>query len=263
MLLRIHATLSVSLAATIAAAPAHAADPPPSSAMSLEEAVQLALTRNERARISDLNVSVAEAAVEKARTAFLPVVTAVGTDQQHAYATTPTRPNNVAQATATVNQPIVNASAFPLYSQAKNLADAQHAQNVDDKRVLGFNAATAFFGVLQGQAVVQAAQRQLDNAKANLADAQARADAHLTSTNDVTRAQIDVSAAQREVENDKGALESAKVQLVFVINAPVAGTVAEPARQLGAATQPPAGPDGLVEFAIGDRKSTRLNSSHT
>ncbi len=255
MLLRTKDLLGVGLAVLCAARTAQAApgDGSPAPAMRLEDAVQLALTRNERVRISDLNVSVAEAGVERARTAFLPVVTAVGSDQQHAYATTDKLPNNIAQGVATINQPIVNASAFPLYAQAKNLANAQHAQNTDDKRVLGYNAASAFFAVLQAQAVVLAAQRQLDNGKANLADTQARAQAQLTSSNDVTRAQIDVSGAQREVENDKGSLDNALVQLAFVVNAPVPASVADPAPTLAAAAQASGAADGFVQLAFGRR----------
>jgi outer membrane protein TolC len=215
--------------------------------MRFEDAVQLALTRNERARISDLNVAVAEAAVERARAGFLPVVTAVGTNATDAY-----KPN-ISNGQATINQPIVNAPAFPLYAQAKNLANAQHSQNTDDKRILGFNAASAFFTVLQAQAVVQAAGRKLDNAKANLADTQARADAKMTSTNDVTRAQIDVSGAQREFETDKGLRDNALVQLAFVINAPIPASVADPLPTLSASTQPPGAPEGLVQFAFGRR----------
>jgi outer membrane protein TolC len=229
---------------------ASAADAPAPAPMRLEEAVQLALTRNERARISDLNVSVAEAAVEKARTAFLPVVTAVGSDQQHAYTTTQ---NNIAQATATINQPIVNAPAFPLYAQAKNQANAQHAQNVDDKRLLAFSAASAFFSVLQAQAVVLAATRQLDNAKANFKDASDRVEAKFTGSNDATRAQIDVSGAQRELETDKGLLENALVQLAFVVNAPVPTSAMDPGPTLAASKQPPPAADALVQYAFGHR----------
>jgi outer membrane protein TolC len=247
--------LGVCLAALLAAETASATpgDASPAPAMRVEDAVQLALARNELARIYDLNVTVAEAAVEKARTAFLPVIQAVGTDQQHAYTATPKLPNNIAQAVATINQPIVNASAFPLYSQAKNLANAQYAQTTDAKRQLGFIAASAFFAVLQAQAVVQAAGRQFDNAKSNLADTQARAQAQLTSSNDVTRAQIDASGAQREVENDKGLLDNVIVQLAYVVNAPVPGSFAEPAPTLGVAAQAPGPADGLVQFAFGRR----------
>jgi outer membrane protein TolC len=255
MSLRTHAALGVILAATFAARTASAAgEGAPAAAgapMHLEDAVQLALTRNERARISDLNVTVAEAAVERARTAFLPVLTAVASDTQHANPTT--GPNQVGQATATINQPLVNAPAFPLYAQAKNQANAEHAQNVDDKRLLGFSAASAFFAVLQAQAVVQAATRQLDNAKANFKDASDRVEAKLTGSNDATRAQLDVSAAQREFESDKGLLANALVQLSFVVNAPVAASVAEPGPLLAASRQVPPAEDALVQFALGRR----------
>src|SRR5580704_9563359 len=61
--------------------------------LTLDQAVQLTLSRNERARISDLNVVVANAAVQKAFTAFLPLVTLQGQDTQTSYPTTKTIPN--------------------------------------------------------------------------------------------------------------------------------------------------------------------------
>jgi len=219
----------------------------------LEEAVQLALTRNERARISDLNVVVAEAAVERARAGFLPAVTALGSDQQHAYAATAKNPNNVGNASLTVSQPIINAPAFPLYSQAKNLAEAQRAQDVDDKRLLAFTTASAFFAVLNAQDVVQAARQQLETAKANMSDTQARAQAGLNSTNDVTRAKVDMASSAREVEIDKGALDNALVQLAFVVNAAVPGPLVPPSATLSAAAQPIGAVDPLVTFALGHR----------
>jgi outer membrane protein TolC len=218
-------------------------------AMSLQDAVQLTLSRNERAKISDLNVVVAEAAVEKAFAGFLPLVTAGGQDTQHAYAVN----NNVGTANLTVSQPLINASLFPLYSQAKELANAQHAQNVDDKRLLAFAGASAFFTVLNAQDVVTAAQRQLENSKANLADTQARAEAGLTSSNDVTRAQVDMTGAQREVEADKGALDNAYVQLAFTVNAPVPASVVPPSATLAIAQQPAGVPEALVRFAMDHR----------
>src|SRR5580658_7209420 len=65
--------------AAVPAAPNPAAPPPPSDPgavanLTIERAVELAATRNERAAIADLNVVVADAAVVKARVALLPVV---------------------------------------------------------------------------------------------------------------------------------------------------------------------------------------------
>jgi outer membrane protein len=221
--------------------------------MRLVDAVNLALTRNERARISDLNVLVAEAGVERARAGFLPVITALGTDQQHAYASTDKTPNNIGNASLTLNQPIINAPAFALYGQAKRLADAQYAQNVDDKRLLAFSAANAFFAVLNAQDVLQAAQHLLATAKANLDDAQARAKAGLTSSNDVTRAQIDMASSAREAQTDQGTVDTAVVQLGFVINAPVVAPLSPPDATLAAAQQPTGQVDQLVRFAFDHR----------
>ena len=49
-----------------------------SRGLNLDQAVQMTIARNEQAKIADLNVVVADAAVEKAFTAFLPVLTAGG-----------------------------------------------------------------------------------------------------------------------------------------------------------------------------------------
>src|SRR5258708_4963530 len=121
----------VDLGALFAASPAHAQPAPapapaPPSTLRLEDAVQLALSRNERARIAELNVTVAAAGVDRARAAFLPVLLLTGSDQQHAYPSTDRQPNNIATTAITVNQPLLNASAFPLYAQAKNNLEGTH-----------------------------------------------------------------------------------------------------------------------------------------
>jgi outer membrane protein TolC len=224
-----------------------------STALTLDQAVQLTLSRNERARISDLNVVVADAAVRKAFTAFLPLVTLTGQDTQTSYPSTKALPNNIGTSAVTVNQPLLNASLFPLYAQAKNLAAAQRHQNVDDRRLLGYTAATAFFTVLDAQQVVQAAQRQFDNAKANLSDTQARAQAQLSSSNDVTKAQADLASAQHELENDKGSLDNSLVQLAFTINSPMPSSLTPPAPTLTAAERPAGSADTLARFAVDHR----------
>ena len=255
---------SVPLPAPPMAPPARAANAPsavgPSTTsvpvaaggLSLDQAVQLTISRNERARISDLNVVVADAAVEKAFAQFMPVLTATGGDAQTA-SVAPRSPYNVGTTALTANQPLLNASLFPLYSQARNLADAQHAQNVDDRRLLAFGAASAFFAVLNAQDIVEAAQRQLENAKANLDNTRARAQAQLSSTNDVTKAQVDMTNAQHELEGDKGTLDNAFIQLAFTINGPVPASLTPPAQTLAAAEKPPGGVDTLAQFALDHR----------
>ena len=242
------------------------AEPPPpvvpttstSGGLSLQGAIQLALSRNERVRISDLNVVVSEAAVERARTAFLPLVTANASDSLTA-AVAAGQPNNVGTGSLVITQPLVNVPSWPLYWQARALADAQHAQNVDDKRVLAFNAAAAFFAVLGAQGILDAAKRQLENARSNLADTQARAEAQLTSSNDVTRAQIDLTSAEREAAADAGNCENAYVQLAFIINAPALAPLVPPADTLNAAENGIGGIEDLVRGAVARRPDVLAN----
>jgi outer membrane protein TolC len=237
-----------------------AAGPAGSGGLTLDQAVKLALSRNERAKISDLNVMVAEAAQEKALTAFLPVLTATGTDQQTAYPPAHTN-NNSATTAITVNQPLLSAPAFPLYAQARKLAYAQRAQNVDDRRLLGFAAASAFFAVLNAQDIVQAARHQFDNAKANLDTTRARTESQLSSSNDLTKAQVDMANAAHEVESDKGAFDAALVQLALTINAPAPPALVPPAPTLSAAEAPLGAVDGLVRIAV-DRRPDVVVAVH-
>ncbi len=236
---------------------AQAAPTGPAFPLTLDQAVQLALSRNERAKISDLNVVVADAAVEKAFTAFLPALVGTASGVQHATAIKP--PSNSGTAALTVTQPLLNAPAFPLYAQARRLADAQRAQNVDDKRLLGYTAASAFFAVLNAQDIVTAALRQLDNARANLASTQARTQAQLSSTNDATKAQVDMAGAQREVESDKGVLDNALVQLAFTLYSPLPTELLPPTPTLDAADKGVTGIDTLVRFADDHRPDVQVS----
>ncbi len=113
-------------------------------------------------------------------------------------------PYNLATGSGTITQPVVNVPAWPLYRQAQRLLDAQKASSTDAKRVLEFNAAQAFFNSLAAQAVLAAAGRRRDTAKSSLDDAQARVQAQLNSSNDVTRAQLDLASAVQEVASDDG-----------------------------------------------------------
>jgi outer membrane protein TolC len=234
------------------------AGPPPAAySLTLDQAVQLTVSRNERAKISDLNVDVADAAVEKAFATFLPSLVGTASGVQHATVVRP--PSNSGTAGLTVTQPLLNASAFPLYAQARRLADAQRSQNVDDKRLLGFTAASAFFAVLNAQDIVTAALRQLDNARANLASTQARTQAALSSTNDATKAQVDMAGAQREVEIDKGVLDNALIQLGFTLYAPVPSSLVPPSPTLDAAEKAVEATDALVRFAADHRPDVQVS----
>jgi outer membrane protein TolC len=243
------------LLSTLAGAAQAASDHP----LKLEEAVQLALTRNERARIADEQVHVADAAVEKARVAFLPTVTALGSDVARPYDVVKNgatvTPYNAATSSGTISQPLVNLPAWPLYRQAQRLLDAQRATSTDTKRILEFDAANSFINALSVEAVLAAANKRLDTAKASLLDTQARVEAQLNSSNDVTRAQLDLASAVQEVASDDGNVKKAYVALEFVLNSPVTPPLVHPTPTLQAA----AGGFGTVETLVASAEVHRLD----
>jgi outer membrane protein TolC len=236
-------------AAVLVLARAAWSEPPPPRALRLEDAIQLALTRNERARIAELEIVIADAGVAKARVAFLPVLAASGNDTLHPRDT----PRDTASGTLTVNQPLFVPSAWPLYAEAKHNLSGQRAQSADDKRQLAFDTAKAFFGVLLADQVVKAAQRKLDTAKADLADTDAQVKAQLVSSNDVTRAQIGVASSVRELASDQGNLDTAYVQLALIVNARVAPGLEVPAALLEAGARPLPAADALVAGSLARR----------
>jgi outer membrane protein TolC len=185
--------------------------------LTIDEAVNLAVTRNERAAIADLDLVVAHAQVSKARVAFMPVLDMQASDTLR----WKQDPRNVGQASIGVDQPLIEPTAFPKLRQAKYQLAGQRAQTADDKRRLSFDAARAFIDVLLAQQLALAARQRLDTAKANLADTDAHVKAQLVSSNDVTRAQISLAGAQRDLESQEGKMRSAYVRLAFVINSRV------------------------------------------
>ena len=229
---RFGATLALAVLATVALTESARAD---GTSLRLDEAVQLALARNENAKIADDQVVVADAAVDKARAAFLPIISATGTGLGRPYQVsksgTVVLPYDQATSNATISQPVLVASAFPLLRQAQRLLDAQRASTIDAKRLLAFDAATAFFQTLSSEQVLQAAKRSADATKANLLDTQARVDAQLNSSNDVTRAQLDLANAQQQIANNAGTVERAYIQLGFVLNVLVKGPLPSPTRR--------------------------------
>jgi outer membrane protein TolC len=215
--------------------------------LTLEQAVQLALGRNERAAISELNVEVADAGVARARVAFLPVLAATGSGN---WAPEDKQPTKTAKGQLSLNQPLIVPPAWPLYDQAKHALEAQRAQTVDDKRQLAFDAAKAYFAVLLADEVVQAAQKKLDTAQENLKDTDAQVKAQLVSSNDVTRAQVDLGSSQRELAADQGSLEAAYISLEFLVSSKVPRGLSVPNALLTASQRPVTTPDALVATAL-------------
>lgn len=195
----------------------------------VEDAVKLALANNERAKKAPLRVEVAEGQLDRARAGFFPSLVAGGS-QQWRFQEDRSGRSTSNNTTLTVNQPLLNPSLFPQYSQQSHQLESEKWGSVQDKRQLAFETARSFLQTLTAERVAEAAQRRLDRARANLQNAEARAAAGLASINDATRATLDVANAAREVATAQGNAERARVQLGLLCGVKVEGTLAPPDR---------------------------------
>ncbi len=203
--------------------------------LTIEHAVELAMTRNERVAIAETAVEIAEARVRRARTAFLPRVDVNGTWRNDYSSPT----DRTLSTSALVTQPLFEPRVFPLYRQARFNRDAARLNATESTRLLGFDAAAIFLSTLSDEQVLLAAERRRDYAQTNLDDVRARFDAGLVSSNDVTRAELELATAVRGVAQAAGNVQGSRVELETLLKSDVPGALAPPAALLEAAAAPP------------------------
>jgi outer membrane protein TolC len=223
-------------------------------ALKLEDAVRLALQNNERAKKAPLRVTVAEAQLERARDAFLPTLTASGSST---YRPDTRGTNPTTNGALTLTQPLLNPSAFPQYSQQAHNRDAEKWGSLQDKRQLEFETAKAFIQALTSENVFRSAQRKLDSAKLNLETSRARAEAGLTSTNDVTKAELQLATSEGQLANAQGNVRRTYIALAFLVGQPIEGPLVPPDNTTKAAQRFEQARSNQVKTAL-DRRERAL-----
>lgn len=212
--------------------------------LTIERAVELAMTRNERAAIAETTVEAAEARVRRARTAFLPRVDVSGT-WRNDYSNPTDRTLSTG---ALITQPLFEPRVFPLYRQARFARDAARLNATESTRLLGYDAAVVFLSTLSDEQVLLAAERRRDFAQTNLDDVRARFEAGLVSSNDVTRAELELATAVRGVAQASGNVQASRVELENLLKSDV-GVLAPPSALLDAADNAPESNETLIAEA--------------
>jgi outer membrane protein TolC len=197
-------------------------------AVSLTDAVRLALARNERSKIANLQVVSAEASVHRARAGFLPTLALGASESLKPIDGADDRKWTSANGTLTLNQPIVSVTTFPLYASAKHSYEASRYSEIDQRRQLASDAARSFFAVVTQQRILIAARSRLERADATLKDTQARATAGLVSSNDVTRSAVDHASAFQSLASAESALERARLDLGYMLDLEVSDDLDSP-----------------------------------
>lgn len=213
---------------------------PPQPPLTIERAIELAMTRNERARAALERIDAAQARVTKARAGFLPTLSLTGTYTRRAFETVRTvgddritiQSLNALGASADARMTLLDARLFPALGQMRHDRDATQLEQRNAVRALAFDAANAFLQAMGARQVAEAARNRRDLAQRNLDAARARFDAQLVGSNDVTRAELELASAEREVTAAHGAVETTRLDLALLLNAEMEEELAFPAALL-------------------------------
>ncbi len=157
----------------------------------------------------------------------------------------------------------MNASSFALYSQAKHTLSSEGWGAIEDLRLLAFDTANAYLTACSSEQLLAAAQGRLSRAQADGADTLARAQAQLTSSNDVTRADLATATAKGEVATAVGNLERAYLQLAYLIGQPVTGPLVPPEATTNAAKKNVWQPEEVARRAEARRPDLISAVEHT
>ena len=233
--------------------------------MSLSEAIDLALAHNEQAALADNDVLAADARVAQARSYFWPQVGANGSYVRRAHQVVapgkaPVQRLDALNATAQVNQALVDVYSLTKLHEVRGYSKAARLQGEETKRRLAFEVAQAFFAVLAQDQKQQAAKLRAEFANRSLADAQARFAAQLVGTNDVTLAQLEQAAAKAALAETTGAAQVSLIQLSYLVATTIAPPLVAPDELTHHATRILADDTGdLVAAALRRRPDVRAH----
>ncbi|MCX6565898.1 MAG: TolC family protein [Candidatus Aminicenantes bacterium] len=197
-------------------------------ALTLEEAVKMALRMNERAISAGEELTAAQARVAQARAAFLPSFIASTTYTRRPFEVTRQIGNtsmviqsfNALSGTGTLNLTLFNAANIPTFNYYKAGRTAQEFASAESRRQLSFEVGQAFLTALSTMQVLEASKHRYNYARQNLEAAKARYDAGLVSVNDVTRVELELASAEMSVIQGQGQTETTILQFGNLLNDP-------------------------------------------
>jgi len=231
--------------------------------LTLEEAVRIALAKNEQALAADARLSAAEARVARARAFFMPSLNASGAYTRRPEEITRTingqrivsQSLNALSGAATLNLTLFDSRSIPGLRQVRSEKNAEQASSAESKRLLAFEVSQAFLSTLNTEQVLEASRRRFEYARENHASAKARYDAGLVSVNDVTRAELEFATAEMGVTQMKGQTETTYLELGYLLDDPgIAGrALISPEFLIEAAADDSIPADALIAEAQGRR----------
>jgi len=202
--------------------------PAQENVLTLESAIRMALTRNERSLTADQSNAAAQALVGMARAYFLPAINAAGTYTRRPFQVVrqvsgteiAVQKYNALSGVISLNLMVFDYLGIPTYRNARFARDAQRFASAEAKRQLAFEASNAYLSTLGIDRVLEAARHRYNYAKQAFDAARARYSAGLVGVNDVTRAELEVATAELGITQSKGQVDTTYLQLGYLLDEP-------------------------------------------
>jgi len=229
--------------------------------LTLESAIKMALSGNERALSADQSVNAADARLTKARAFFLPNISVSSTYTRRPFEVIRVVGNqpvviqdlNALSGVAQLSLILFDSHSIPALKQADSDRISQRYATADSKRTLSFEVSNAFLMTLSVDQILVASNHRLDFAKQNLDAARARYSAGLVSVNDVTRTELEYATAEMGVTQVTGQVETTYLQLGYLLNALPPRKLKAPDFLLQAVDEQPAAVEKLIPEAQSQR----------
>jgi outer membrane protein TolC len=218
----------------------------PGKPLTLEQAIDLAIERNETPRIAALRVEQAKAARRGAYAAILPTVSVSGTYTRRAREvsrdmngeTIIMQSENALATNAQARIDLLDPTAFPLIGAAKSEIESAELTRLESQRTLCFDVAESFFAVLSAERLVEAAKKRAELSQSVLDQMRARLEAGLAGVNEVTRSELELESAKLAVTSNENAVELARLSLGYLIDETANGPLVEPSMEIDVGKEP-------------------------
>src|SRR4030042_614594 len=175
--------------------------------LTLDAAIQMALTRNEVSLVAAQNYAAAGARVTRARAFFLPQVSATGVYTRRPFQVVrdfqgtqiAIQKYNALSGSVNLNLTLFDAYNIPTYRSARSAQAAQMYASAESKRQVAFEVGNAYLATLGVDQVLVASEHRYEYAKQSLDAARARYKAGLVGGKAVTRAELEFATAEMGV----------------------------------------------------------------
>jgi len=196
--------------------------------LTLDAAIQMALTRNEVSLVADQNYAAAGARVTRARAFFLPQVSATGVYTRRPFQVVrdfqgtqiAVQRYNALSGVVNLNLTLFDAQSIPGYRSARSEQAAQMYASAEAKRQLAFEVGNAYLTTLGVDQVLVASEHRYEYAKQAHDAARARYKAGLVGVNDVTRAELEFATAEMGITQVKGQVQTTYLELGYLLDDP-------------------------------------------